>query len=104
MRSLLCADQAYTRHMVALKEERLAVRMTAGQKRAIERAAQVLGRNVTEFSVEVLTEKAEEVLADRRLFGVDQATWDSFLAQLDAPARPVKELVELLHRPTVFEE
>jgi uncharacterized protein (DUF1778 family) len=78
--------------------------MTAGQKRAIERAAEIMGRNVTEFSVEVLTEKAGEVLADRRLFGVDEATWDSFLAQHDAPARPVAELVELLRRPTVFEE
>ena len=90
--------------MVAVKEERLAVRMTAGQKRTIERAAEVLGRNVSEFSVEVLTERAGEVLADRRLFGVDQATWEAFLAELDAPARPLKELVELLRRPTVFEE
>jgi uncharacterized protein (DUF1778 family) len=89
---------------VAVQDERLAVRMTAGQKRAFERAAEVMGRNVTKFSVEVLTEKAGEVLADRRLFGVDEARWDSFLAQLDAPARPVAELVELLRRPTVFEE
>lgn len=90
--------------MVAVKEERLAVRMTAVQKRTIERAAEVLGRNVSEFSVEVLTERAGEVLADRRLYGVDQTTWDAFVAQLDAPARPVTELVELLRRPTVFEE
>jgi uncharacterized protein (DUF1778 family) len=90
--------------MGAVKEERLAVRMTAGQKRTIERAAELLGRNVSEFSVEVLTEKAGEVLADRSHFGVDQATWDDFLARLDEPARPVKELVELFRRPTVFEE
>lgn len=74
------------------------------RRRTIERAAELLGRKVSEFSVEVLTEKAGEVLADRRIFAVDEAQWQAFLTQLDEPARPVKELVELLQRPAVFEE
>lgn len=89
--------------MTIIKQERLAVRVTAQQKQTIERAAEVMGRNVTEFSVEALTERAEEVLADRAAFGVSQEAWDAFSAQLDAPARPVAELVELLKRPSVFD-
>ena len=48
--------------VAATKGERLAVCLTARQKQTIEQAAAVLGRNVTEFSVQVLTERAEEVL------------------------------------------
>jgi uncharacterized protein (DUF1778 family) len=90
--------------MAAVKEDRLAVRMSARQKRTIERAAESSGRTLTEFTVEALTERAEEVLAQRALFGVDGKQWDEFVRLLDEPARPVPELVELLQRPTVFEE
>jgi len=48
--------------VAATKGERLAVCLTARQKQTVEQAAAVLGRNVTEFSVQVLTERAEEVL------------------------------------------
>ncbi len=87
-----------------VKEERLAVRVTARQKQTIERAAAVLGRNVTEFSVQAITERAEEVLTDRHVFNLSQAQWDEFVAQLEEPARPVPELVALLHRPSLFDE
>ncbi|GAB3579040.1 hypothetical protein GCM10027406_16310 [Leifsonia lichenia] len=90
--------------MTIIKQERLAVRVTAQQKQTIERAAEVMGRNVTEFSVDALTERAEEVLADRSAFGVSPQAWAEFSARLDEPARPVAELVELLKRPSVFDE
>lgn len=90
--------------MTAMKVQRLAVRVTARQKQTIERAAAVLGRNVTEFSVQALTERAEEVLTDQRLFAVSQEAWDEFMARLDEPARPLAELVALLQRPSVFDE
>lgn len=86
-----------------MKQERLAVRVTAQQKQTIERAAEAMGRNVTEFSVDALTERAEEVLADRAAFGVSAEVWEEFSARLDEPARPVAELVELLKRPSVFD-
>ena len=99
------ADQAYSKCMrVTTKDERLAVRVTARQKQTIELAAAALGRNVTEFSIQALTERAEEVLTDRHTFGVTQEAWDQFLARLEAPARPVTELVALMRRPSVFDE
>ena len=87
-----------------MKDERLAVRITARQKQTIERVAAVLGRNVTEFSVQALTERAEEVLTDQRTFAVSQEAWDEFMTRLDAPARPVAELVALMCRPSAFDE
>ena len=98
------AAQAYSECMSITKDERLAVRVTARQKQTIERAAAVLGRNVTEFSIQALTERAEEVLTDRHAFGITQEAWDEFIARLDAPAQPVAELVALMRRPSVFDE
>lgn len=89
--------------MAAVKGDRLAVRLTAAQKLVIERAAQVSGRSVTDFSVQVLTERAEEVLADRPVFELDEANWNAFVRRLDEPARPVEALVALLRRESVFE-
>ena len=105
-RSLFCTPIRRTVVVMSIttKDERLAVRVTARQKETIERAAAVLGRNVTEFTVQALTERAEEVLTDRHTFGVSQEAWDEFIARLDSPARPVAELVALLRRPSVFDE
>ena len=89
---------------VVVKSGRLAVRVTARQKDTIERAAALLGRNVTDFSVQALTERAEEVLTDRRLFSVPEEAWGAFVAQLDAPVQSVPEVVALLRRPTVFDQ
>jgi uncharacterized protein (DUF1778 family) len=89
---------------VVVKSGRLAVRVTARQKDTIERAAALLGRNVTDFSVQALTERAEEVLTDRRLFSVPANAWEAFVAQLDTPVRPVPEVGALLRRPTVFDQ
>jgi uncharacterized protein (DUF1778 family) len=35
---------------------------------------------------------------------VSEEAWDEFMARLDAPARPVSELVALMRRPSVFDE
>ena len=98
------AVQAYISDMtLVIKQDRLAVRVTTRQKQTIERAAEVLGRNVTEFSVETLTSRAEEVLAGQSVFDVSPQEWSAFVSALDEPPRPVVEIVELLRRPAVFD-
>jgi uncharacterized protein (DUF1778 family) len=89
---------------VVVKSDRLAVRVTARQKDAIERAAALLGRSVSDFSVQTLTERAEEVLTDRKLFSVSEGAWEEFAAKLDGPVQSVPEVVALLRRPTVFDQ
>ena len=78
--------------------------MTTRQKHDIEWAEEVLGRNVTEFSVQALTERASEVLTDRHVVGVAQPQWGQFVGQLEQPAPRVKELIALLRRPSVLDE
>lgn len=99
---LLYAEGAYNWAMSIAKDERLALRLTARQKQTIEEAAGVLGRNVTQFSVEALTERAEEVLSDRPVFDVSYEKWDAFRVQFDQPVEPPSALIDLLRRPSIF--
>jgi len=46
---------------------------------------------------------AEDTLADRRVFRLDEAAWDEFVEVLDRPARPVPELARLLSSGSVFD-
>lgn len=81
-----------------IKDDRLHVRLTSAQRARVNQAAAAEGRTVTEFALAALAERAEHVLADRRLFGLDDAAWESFQALLDRPAQAKPRLAELLAR------
>lgn len=93
----------YTHEMSApLKDRRIELRVTSAQKSAIEEAAALQGRSVTDFSAEALTQRAEEVIQRDRQLRVDAIRFDAFLEVLDRPARSVHGLRELLTRESVF--
>lgn len=85
-----------------LKDKRIELRVTAAQKEAIETAAALQGRTVSEFSADTLAERAQEVIARDRELRVEAEHFDGFLAILDRPARSVSGLRDLLSRPSVF--
>jgi uncharacterized protein (DUF1778 family) len=80
------------------KESRLAVRLTCAQRARIDQAAAVEGRTVTEFAVSALEERAGHVLADRRVFSLDDEQWRRFTELLDQPVQRRPRLAELLAR------
>jgi uncharacterized protein (DUF1778 family) len=82
--------------MTALKDSRLHVRLSSEQDALIRHAAEAEGKNLTDFSVEALVGHARAVLADRRLFRLDDAAWTEFQALLDAPVRSNPRLEKLL--------
>jgi uncharacterized protein (DUF1778 family) len=45
---------------------------------------------------------AIDVLADRRMFAIDDAAWGEFLAVLDRPVSHKPRLEELFAEPSVF--
>jgi uncharacterized protein (DUF1778 family) len=89
--------------LVATKTERVAVRLTAEQNALIRRAAEVEGTDLTNFTVTATLAHAREVLADRRLFIVDDAAWQEFLAVLDRPVTPKPRLERLFSEPSPFD-
>ncbi len=82
------------------KDARLNLRLRAADDELIRHAAEQTGQTVTEFLTTSAVERAHEVLADQRTFVLDGATWDQFVALLDAPVRPDPRLVALFATPT----
>jgi uncharacterized protein (DUF1778 family) len=86
----------------ATKNDRLELRLTSDQKQEIEQAAAISGRSVTDFSVALLIEHANEVIRQERELRMSQPAWEAFNAILDQPAKPLSGLADLLQRPSVF--
>ncbi len=85
-----------------VKGERIALRVTSDQKATITAAAEALGRSVTDFAVQTAVERANEVLADQRIFHVPVEKREEFDALLNAPVRPNQGLADLFSKPSVF--
>jgi uncharacterized protein (DUF1778 family) len=88
--------------MTVVKDSRIAVRLSSDQDALIRHAAEVEGTNITEFTVAATISHAIDVLADRRMFAIDDAAWGEFLAVLDRPVSHKPRLEELFAEPSVF--
>ena len=53
----------------------------------IDRAADITGKNRTDFMVEAATRAAEDALLDRTLITLNSRDYAKFVARLDAPPR-----------------
>ena len=58
----------------------------------IDRAAELVGRNRTDFVLEAARRAAEDALLDRTVFTVSPKAYAEFLAKLDAPPQPNERL------------
>jgi len=64
----------------------------------------VEGTSITEFTVAATMSHAIDVLADRRMFAIDDAAWGEFPAVLDRPVSHKPRLAKLFAEPSVFTE
>jgi uncharacterized protein (DUF1778 family) len=85
------------------RTEKLDLRLTRHAKRALQAAAAVAHRSVSEFVLESALARADEALADRRTFSLNSTEWKAFIAALDAPPRPLPRLERLLKEPGFFD-
>lgn len=86
------------------KSERIDIRTTQAVKRTLQQAAAVTHKTVSEFLLDSALTQAAEVLSDRRLFILDDAQWEAFLAALDEPTTtPTPRLERLLKQPSVLD-
>lgn len=86
------------------KQSRLAVRLTVDQDALIRDAAAAAGQSLTDFVTSAAVTRAEDTLADRRVFRLDDAAWVEFNAILDRPAERVPALAKLLNETAPWEE
>ncbi len=85
------------------KSVRIDIRTTATIKHTLQEAAATKHKTVTEFVLEVALAEAAEVLAEHRLFKLEDKQWADFLTALDAPTKRRPRLEALMHEPSVFE-
>ena len=76
--------------------ENINLRVSRGQKSLIDRAAQVLGRNRSDFMLETACREAESILLDRRYFILPEEQFRRFTAMLDKPPASNLRLARLL--------
>lgn len=85
------------------RTEKLDVRITRSAKAKLQAAASASHRTMSDFVMESALSRAEEMLADRRIFTLDAKRWRAFQAALDAPVRPLPKLKALLEKPGFFD-
>ncbi len=78
------------------KSERVDLRMTPTAKRTLQRAAAVSSKTVSEFVLDCSLAAAFDMLADRRVFHLDEGRWAAFTAALDTPPVDNPQLRKLL--------
>lgn len=66
-------------------------------------AAELTGKNRTDFVLDAARQAAENALLDRTLLVVRPKAYAEFLARLDAPPRPNKRLKKTLQTPAPWE-
>ncbi|WP_163692719.1 type II toxin-antitoxin system TacA family antitoxin [Mycolicibacterium phocaicum] len=86
------------------RRHRLEVRVTAEQDALIRQAADLEATTVTAFVLDTVTTRAKGVVKRHQDLMLSNQAFDRFIAELDAPAQTVPELVELFKGNTKLHE
>ena len=87
----------------AAKRESLNIRIKPEERWLIDRAAQLVGKNRTDFMLDATRRAAEDAILDRTVFAVSPEAYAEFLARLDAPPQPNERLRKALQTPAPWE-
>jgi uncharacterized protein (DUF1778 family) len=79
-----------------MRDAAINLRALAEQRDLIDYAAQLLGKNRSDFMLEAACDKAQSVVLDQAFFGLDENKFKQFTAMLDAPPAPNPGLERLM--------
>lgn len=79
-----------------MRDAAINLRALPQQRDLIDQAAQLLGKNRSDFMLEAACDKAQSVLLEQVFFSLDDARFLAFSAMLDAPVEPNSGLERLL--------
>jgi uncharacterized protein (DUF1778 family) len=86
------------------KRDTLNLRIKPELRGLIDRAAELLGKNRTDFVLDAARHAAEDALLDRTVFVMNPKAYAEFLKRLDAPPRPNARLRRSLQTPAPWEK
>jgi uncharacterized protein (DUF1778 family) len=90
-------------HRETTRREALNIRIKPQVRELIDRAAELAGKNRSEFVLDAARRAAEDTLLDHTVFAVSPRAYRQFLARLDAPPRPNKRLLKSMRTPAPWE-
>ncbi len=84
-----------------MRDTPINLRARAEQRELIDQAAELLGKNRSDFMLEAACDKAQSVLLDQIFFRLDAGRFAKFNALLDAPSErnPGFERLMAVHSP-----
>jgi uncharacterized protein (DUF1778 family) len=86
------------------KDDVIQIRASAETKAILTRAAALRGQKLSEFMLDSARRQAEEAILDQRIFFLDPAAHERFLAMLDNPPKASARLRALLKRTPPWSE
>jgi uncharacterized protein (DUF1778 family) len=78
------------------KTERINLRASLAAKTLLQEAAEACRKSVSEFILDASLTQAQQALADRRVFKLDEKAWREFQEILDRPVSYKPRLKKLL--------
>jgi uncharacterized protein (DUF1778 family) len=85
------------------KDDVIQIRASVATKAILNRAAILRGQKLSEFMLDSARRQAEETILDQRSFFLDAEAHKKFLAMLDSPAPPSRELRARMNRKPSWE-
>ena len=89
--------------MTSTRTDRIDLRLYPDAKAALQVAASLRHKSVSEFILDSALGIADEVLAERRHFGLDAEQWEAFQTALDAKPRPLPRVKKLMQEQGFFD-
>ena len=85
------------------KRDTLNIRIKPEVRGLIDRAAELVGKNRTDFVLDAARHAAEDALLDRTVFVVNSKAYAEFIARLDAQPQPNERLRRSLETAAPWE-
>lgn len=89
---------------VVVKRETLNIRIKSEERSLIDRAAQLRGKNRTDFVLDAARAAAEEALLDQAIIAAQPGAHAAFLARLDMPPMPNERLRKTMQMPAPWDK
>lgn len=89
--------------MTSKRTDRIDLRVHPDAKEALQAAAALRHKSVSEFILDSALGAADEILADRRYFGLNAEQWQAFQAALDTPPKSLPRIKRLMQEPGIFD-
>lgn len=85
------------------RREALNIRIKPRVRALIDRAAELAGKNRTDFVLDAASRAAQDTLLDQTIITLSPAAYRQFIARLDAPPKPNKRLQKTMRTPAPWD-